>query len=132
MSPALAHPSAAEPFADGLLDLPIEDRDAAPVAPPQAVGDAAPSALDRFLWTLVKDADEEAIMNFWLTRKEGAKLHALERKKESERGLNDAEKLEHFDLNIVRQVVPLLKVAVEQKRSGWKGETSIWGEGGGN
>ena len=87
-----------------------------------------PTALDRFLWTIVKDADEDAILNYWLTREEGARLHALERKSEAGGGLSHAETMERFDLNVLRQVVPLLKAAVEQKRAGWTGETAIWGE----
>ena len=122
MPAAPAAPPAAEPFADGLLAPPGR-----PAGEPghEPTGEAdrpspAPSVLDRFLWTVVKEADEEAILNFMLTPKESRRLWALEKKRESAQ-LTHEEQMAHFDLKVVREVGPLLKVAVDQKRAGWRG-----------
>ena len=68
----------------------------------------------------MKDVDEEAVLNFMLTAKESRRLGVLERKKD--RGaLSQEEALEHFDLSLASQCGSLLKVAVDQKRAGWRG-----------
>ena len=80
-----------------------------------------PSVLDRFLWAVVKDVDEEAVLGFFLTSAEYRRLTALTRKRERGR-LSEEEELEHFDLKLTAECVPLLKVAIHQKRNGWRGE----------
>ena len=123
MPAAPAAPPAAEPFADGLLAPPGR-----PAGEPghEPTGEAdrpspAPSVLDRFLWTVVKEADEEAILNFMLTPKESRRLSALDRKKESGT-LSQGEGLEHFDLKLAAEAGSLLAAAVLEKRNGWRGE----------
>ena len=118
MPSALAHPPA-----DALApDAPEETvpEAAAERSDPPETAKPEPSVLDRFLWTVVKEVDEEAVLGFMFTKKESRRLHALERKKESGK-LSQEEELEHFDLKLASDCMPLLKAAIYQKRGGWTG-----------
>ena len=132
MSAALAEaPTAARPPADPPPEAgaPADDApaDDAPADDGRdEAGDAAapaPSVLDRFLWAVVKGVDEEAVLGFTLTRRESRRLGKLASKKEFGT-LTREEALEHFDLKLAADCVPLLKAAIAQKRAGWRGETT--------
>ena len=90
-------------------------------AEPQEGTKPEPGVLDRFLWAVVKEVDEEAVLNFMLTRQESRRLGKLERVKEFGE-LSEEEALEHFDLKLAAEAGSLLAAAIHQKRNGWRGE----------
>ena len=104
--PAVAEP----PAVDAATDLSVPEPSAA----------AVPEVLDRFLWTLVKDADAAAFAGMRMTDAEVRRMEGL-RDARDVRGLSPGEELELDSLEAVHRLGGLVKGAAVRKLKGWRG-----------
>ena len=76
--------------------------------------------LDRFLWLIAENVDEEAALDFLFTPAEAARQRELEGRKE-DGTLTQLESAELRSMNGAGFFCSLLKATVIRKRMGWRG-----------
>ena len=114
--------SLAAPAAPPAEPPPTEPPPIAAATAPRVDRDDPPGIrlLDRFLWLVARDVDEEAAMGLMLTPEESARMDELAAADRAGT-LQPEDVAELGAFENVNQFASLLKIAVDRKRRGWQG-----------